>query len=45
LQDITSTETRKSENLKLLFAEKALENAVGLDVFQRGAAKERITRG
>jgi hypothetical protein len=42
LANITSTETRKSENLKLLFAEKALENAVGLDVFQRGAAKERI---
>ena len=42
LAKITSTETRKAENLKLLFAEKALENAVGLDVFQRGAAKERI---
>jgi len=42
LAKITSTETRKSENLKLLFAEKALENAVGFDVFQREAAKERI---
>jgi hypothetical protein len=42
LSQVTSTETRKAENLKLWFAEQALESAVGLDVFQRSAAKERI---